>query len=60
MLGRFEPVWTALTPREQARVLHLLVERVDYDGRDGTLAVTFRPTGIKSLSEEFAAGETAA
>lgn len=27
----FDPVWGSLTPREQARVVQLLVERVDYD-----------------------------
>ena len=45
----FDPVWTALTPREQARSLRLLIERVGYDGRDGTVTVTFRPPGIEAL-----------
>jgi site-specific DNA recombinase len=30
-LAEFDKVWEALTPREQARVLELLIERVDYD-----------------------------
>ena len=51
-LSLFDPVWDSLSPGEQARVLHLLVERVTYDGADGTLAITFRPTGIKALAEE--------
>jgi site-specific DNA recombinase len=50
-LSLFDPVWESLTPHEQARVVRLLVERVDYDGTTGTLAVTFRPTGIKSLAQ---------
>ena len=53
-LTAFDPVWTSLTPREQGRVIDLLVERVEYDGADGTVAVTFRPAGIKTLADELA------
>ncbi|MBD3334313.1 MAG: recombinase family protein [Candidatus Eisenbacteria bacterium] len=49
-LERFAPVWDALSPREQARIVQLLVERVAYDGE--TLSITFRSSGIKALSEE--------
>ena len=52
-LAAFDPVWEALTPREQARLLQLLVARVDYDGSRNTVAVTFRPTGIRSLAEDL-------
>ncbi len=52
-LSLFDPVWDSLSPGEQARVLHLLVERVTYDGGAGTLAITFRPTGVKALTEEL-------
>ena len=45
----FDPVWATLAPREQARRLRLLIERVGYDGRDGTVIVTFRPPGIEAL-----------
>ena len=31
----------------------LLVERVDYDGRDNRLSITFRPSGIQSLADEL-------
>ncbi|GIK15648.1 MAG: hypothetical protein BroJett003_06120 [Planctomycetota bacterium] len=51
-LSLFDPVWESLTPREQARIVQLLVERVDYDGKTGSVAVTFRPTGIKALAEK--------
>ncbi len=44
------PAWEALVPREQARVIGLLVEGVEYDGAKGTVSVTFRPSGIKALS----------
>lgn len=50
----FDPVWGTLTPREQIRVVHLLVEQVDYDGSKGKVSLTFRPTGIKTLARELA------
>jgi len=53
-LERFDPVWDALNPQERVRIVRLLVERVSYDGESGTVAVTFRPTGIKTLAEEEA------
>ncbi len=49
-LLRFDPVWESLTPHEKARIVHLLVQRVSYDGAKGKVAVTFRPTGIKTLA----------
>jgi len=52
-LALFEPVWDALSPREQVRVMQLLVERVDYDGEKGTVSITFHPTGIRSLADEM-------
>ena len=55
-LSLFDPVWDALFPREQARILRLLVERVGYDGGAGTLAITFRPSGIKALAQEVGGG----
>jgi site-specific DNA recombinase len=52
-LSAFDPVWGTLTPREQARMVQLLVERVDYDGRQGKVAITFQPTGIQTLADEL-------
>ena len=49
-LGLFDPVWDALLPHERVRVLHLLLEKVDY--RDGKLGVTFRPAGIRTLASQ--------
>ena len=31
-LAAFDPVWETRSPKEQARVVHLLIERVEYDG----------------------------
>jgi site-specific DNA recombinase len=52
-LAAFDPVWEALTPHEQARVIGLLVERVDYDGRLGKLTITFHAAGIQTLADEL-------
>jgi site-specific DNA recombinase len=52
-LSMFDPVWETLSPREQARIIRLLVERIDYDGKNGTISITFRPNGIKSLAEQL-------
>jgi site-specific DNA recombinase len=49
----FEPVWDSLSPREQTRVIQILVERVDYDGANGNVAITFSPVCIRLLSGEF-------
>jgi len=45
----FDGLWESLIPREQARLLKLLISTVEYDGEAGTVSVTFRPTSIRSL-----------
>jgi site-specific DNA recombinase len=52
-LSSFEPVWEALTPREHARIVELLIERVDYNGTTGKVAITFQPAGIRTLAAEI-------
>jgi len=47
----FDNVWGALSPREQAEVLRLLIARVDYDAAESSISITFHPSGIKSLSD---------
>jgi site-specific DNA recombinase len=49
-LAQFDGVWDQLAAREKARVLNLLVERIDYDAEAGTLDITYRPGGIKVLA----------
>jgi len=53
-LSQFDPVWESLAPREQARVIRLLVERIGFDGEKQTIALTFRQSGIKALAQEAA------
>ncbi|MCL4209632.1 MAG: recombinase family protein [Phycisphaeraceae bacterium] len=48
-LAEFDTMWSVLSPREQARVLHLLVERVVVDRVENTCRITFNPTGIRAL-----------
>jgi acyl-CoA reductase-like NAD-dependent aldehyde dehydrogenase len=45
-LRSFGAGWDKLPPKEQAKILWRLVERVDYGGDKGTIAITFRSDGI--------------
>jgi site-specific DNA recombinase len=54
-LSLFTPVWDGLKPREQARVLHLLIDHIDYDGESNEVAITFHAAGIEALAQEVAA-----
>lgn len=58
-LAACDPNWASLlSPREQTRLVQLLVERVNYDGHRKKVAVMFRPDGIRAFAENF--GENAA
>lgn len=59
-LADFDGLWESLSLRERARVIELLVERVEYDGAEETVSVTFRPSGFQALPDEFANEEAAA
>ena len=51
-LSNFHELWAQLRPKEQARLLALLIEQVDHDGRHGNVSITFHPTGIRTLMQE--------
>ena len=51
-LTEFDGVWEALKPREQARLIELLVESVTWDGEAESVSITFRSTGVKSLAQQ--------
>jgi len=51
-LRQFTGITQVLTPAERERLVHLLVERVVYDGVKSSVSITFRSTGIKTLSQE--------
>ena len=59
MLVDFDEVWGNLIPREQARLLKLLIETVEYDSASQSVSVTFRPSGIKSLATKTEPKEAA-
>ena len=44
-LAEFDDIWTSFTPKEQARIIQLLVGRIEYDGGAGSVTITFRPNG---------------
>lgn len=45
----FDLLWQNLIPREQARLLQLLISVVEYDAEAQSISVTFRPTSIRAL-----------
>lgn len=53
-LQQLDPLWDELFPTEQARIVALLVERVDI-GTDG-LKVRLRVDGLGGLAREMLAG----
>ncbi len=53
-LQQLDPLWDELFPTEQARIVTLLVERVDI-GTDG-LNVRLRVDGLRGLAREILAG----
>jgi site-specific DNA recombinase len=54
VLELFNPGWEAMPAAEQARVVGLLIERVEYDGGCGKLSIAFRDGGIRALADELA------
>lgn len=58
-LAEFDPVWEPLSPHEQARLLRLLIDRIDYDGREGMISITFHASGIKALADRQFQGDAA-
>ena len=48
----FDNVWQSLSPREQSRLMQLLVKRVEFDAGDSTIEVTFHAAGIRSLAAD--------
>ena len=49
-LAELDPLWEELFPAEQARIVHLLVDRVDVHGEG--VDVRFRMNGIGALARE--------
>jgi site-specific DNA recombinase len=58
-LAQFDALWESLTLREQTRLMQLMIERIDYNGHDGSISITFHPTGITALGAQGFAGDAA-
>ena len=43
VLSDLGPVWSELFPKEKARAVALLLERVEFDAAEGEVEITFRP-----------------
>ena len=53
--AHFDKVWEQLSPREQTRLLALLIDRVEFDAAQDRLAIRFHATAITTLAQEAAA-----
>jgi len=51
----FEPMWDRLRPAERGRLIHLLVQCIEYDGEADEIVITYHPAGLEALSEMEAA-----
>jgi site-specific DNA recombinase len=51
-LAGFQPIWTQIFPREQERILRLLIERITYHPDDGDVDIDLRPCSIDALAAE--------
>ena len=50
----FDPIWDVLIDRERYRIMHLLLERIVYDGEKGEIELQFHALGITRLATEAA------
>ena len=51
-LAGFQPIWEQLFPREQERILRLLIQRITYHPENGECDIELRPCGIEALAKE--------
>lgn len=55
-LADFDGVWSRLSPKEQARLIRMLIQRVDYDATKGSISITFHPVGMRTLGQRAIEG----
>lgn len=60
LLAEFDPLWQALTPREQGRLVQLLINRIDYDGAKKKVAITFQDHGLVHFAQQLEQKEKSA
>ena len=49
IFSNFKMLWSGLTFKEQYDIVDCLIEKVVYDGVNGTIQITFRDSGIKGF-----------
>jgi len=54
-LTSFDHIWNEFPPREKSRLVRMIVSEVQYDGRDESVKLVFRSSGINRLCEEAGA-----
>ena len=54
-LHQLDPLWNELFPAEQARIVQLLVERIDV--REQGISIRLRTEGLASIAGHFSAGD---
>jgi len=47
----FEPMWEQLRPVEKARLIHLLVQCIEYDGEAEEIGITYHPGGLRDIAQ---------
>jgi site-specific DNA recombinase len=57
-LPALDRAWDSLSSVEQARLLHALVQRVDYDGAAQTVSITLHPPAVPALADDVATART--
>lgn len=50
-LVEFDGVWSTLSPKEQAKLIRMLIQRVDYDATKGWVSITFHPLGLRTIGQ---------
>lgn len=55
-LAKFDDLWQSLVPREQAELIQMLIETIEYDGQAGKISIAFHPSGIGAIEQHLLAG----
>lgn len=50
-LAAFDPVWQTLSSGEQGQLLDALIDRIDFDGENENVSISFHATGLKAIEE---------
>lgn len=48
----FDPMWDRLRPAERTRLVHLLVQCIEYDGKNDQVAITYHPEGLQAFAQK--------